>query len=274
MSLPLALSVTPETVTFTAALAATGFSTSFLGGILGAGSGLVLIPILQYLFTMFGLSSDAAMELTVGTTSFSMIFSSAMSTRREINKGLIEWAAMKQWIVPVLLGVAATHMLGLATGYMMKLVFAAVMVLLSVYMLAGKEHWRLADRVPLGPKWMAVGFVFGFVCSLAGVGGAILAIPLLVSCGVPLARAMSSCVVLGLMIGIPSTFYYIQMPTINAPFTLGYINFLAAAVLFVTGQYGRPLGLWVQARMSPELLRKVFAALLVVSATRICLSLA
>lgn len=266
--------MSPETLTFTAALAATGFSTSFLGGILGAGSGLVLIPIMQYLFTQMGLPSDAAMELTVGTTSFSMIFSSIMSSRREFNSGLIEWPAMKQWIIPVILGVTAAHTLGMANGGTMKIVFAAMMVLLSVYMLAGKEHWRLGDRVPLGPIWMSAGFVFGLVCSLAGIGGAIIAIPLMVSFGVSLRRAMASCVVLGLMVGIPSSWYYLQAPTLDAPFTLGYVNFLAAAVLVLTGQCGRPLGLWVQSKMHPEMLRKVFAGVLIVSATRLCLSLA
>lgn len=271
MSLSLALSVTPETLAFTAALAATGLSSSFIGGVVGAGGGLIAIPLTQYIFMQFGLDSPTAMLMTVGTMSLAMIFSSALATWREARGGLIEWDAMRAWIVPVLAGVVSMHALGLGqNGAVMKLAFAALVVGVAVYMMFGSDKWRLYEKVPLGPVWSALGLAFGFICSLVGTGGAIIAVPLLHACGVPLHRAITSSAVLGLMVGIPSAVFAISGPTLNLPATIGSVNFLAAGTLVAAGWLGRPLGLWVQRQMSADMLRKAFVGILLLSATRLC----
>ncbi len=285
MSLPVALTSSPEMLVFTAALVATGFSTSFLAGVLGSGGGLILIPILQILFTTLGLSNAAAMELTVGSTAGSMILSSALSTWRECRPTErnrirheatgMEWAPIMQWALPIMAAVIGMHWLGFSqNGHVMQGVFACVVLALGAYMLWGREEWRLFERVPLGPKWWAMGFAFGCICSLTGIGGGIIAIPLFVACGMSIHNAINSIVVLGIMVGIPSTWYYLQAPTIDMPGTIGYVNLLVVAILTVSSYYGRPLGIMLQRRLSPEILRRGFAAVLFITGTRLFLQLA
>ena len=271
MSLPLALSLSSETVTFGVALAAAGFSSSFVAGVLGAGGGLIAIPLLQAVLMRLGLDSTTAMELTVGTMSLGMVMMSFLSSLRESRLGTIDWEPMKHWIIPVTLGVLSTHLLGLAqSGEVMKITFALLVVVIAGYMMFGREEWKLYDKIPLGPVWWAMGLAFGFVCSLVGIGGSIVAIPLMVACGVSIHKAITSSVVLGMMVGIPSVLFYLQAPTIKLAGTVGYVNFWIAGLLMITGLLGRPVGLWVQRRIPAHHLRHAFSAVLVVAATRLC----
>lgn len=270
MSLPVALSASPETLVLTAALAAAGFSSSFIGGVLGAGGGLVGIPILHFIFCQMGLTSAEAMQMTVGTTSFSMILSSALLSWKERKSPDIAWQPMLHWIIPVILGVTVAHLLGLGqNGDAMKLAFACVVTGVALYMSFGREEWRLFDEVPIGPVWWTMGVAFGLVCSLVGIGGGIIIIPLFVACGVSLRKAITSSMLLGLMIGLPASAFYLNMPTMDLPFTIGYVNMLAVVVLVAANFFGRPLGLWVQHKIPPQTLKRAFSAVLILTATRL-----
>ena len=147
MSLPLALSLSTESAPVVVALVAAGFSSSFIAGVLGAGGGLIAIPLLQAVIMRLGFDSTAAMELTVGTMSLGMIMMSALSSWRERRLGTIDWTPMKHWVLPVTLGVLSTHLLGLAqSGEAMKIAFALLVVGIAVYMLFGREEWRLREE--------------------------------------------------------------------------------------------------------------------------------
>ena len=280
MSLTVALSPTPEMAVFTAALVATSFSTSFLAGLLGSGGGLILIPLLHMLFMMLGLDNSTAMQLTVGSMAGSMILGSASSTWRECRPTErnrirhaatgMDWAPMWHWALPITAGVIVMHWAGFSqNGHVMQGTFALVLLALGVYMLCGREEWRFCERIPLGPKWWALGFAFGCICSLTGIGGGVLAIPILVACGMSIHNAINSIVVLGIMVGIPSAWYYLQAPTIDVPGTVGYVNIFVVIILTLTNYYGRPIGVMLQRRLSPETLRRGFALILFITGSRL-----
>ena len=63
------------------ALAATGVFAGLLAGLLGVGGGIVIVPVLFFLFQSFGVSADSAMLVATATSLATMIPTSLSSIR-------------------------------------------------------------------------------------------------------------------------------------------------------------------------------------------------
>lgn len=248
---------------------AAAFSASFIGSMVGAGAGLITIPITHMIFMQLGLDSTTAMVLTVGTCGLSMLLAGprAISTYNKYNA--IDWAIVRHASLPILAGTGITHVMGFANdGDLLKIVFACMATLVGLYMLVGQQRWRIADKVPLGPSLWAFGLGLGILCPLVGMTGTIFAIPMMVACGMTLRRSIGTACVLTVLIGVPATLMYATAPGIDFPLTLGVVSIPAALIIAAAGYFGAPLGVMVQQKVPANALRIAFSAMLFLSAGR------
>ncbi len=89
------------------ALAATGVFAGLLAGLLGVGGGIVIVPVLFFLFQSFGVSTNSAMLLATATSLATMIPTSLSSIRSHRQQGNVDVALLKRWSPFIVGGVLA-----------------------------------------------------------------------------------------------------------------------------------------------------------------------
>jgi uncharacterized membrane protein YfcA len=132
--------------------------------------------------------------------------------------------------------------------------------------------------VALGtPALGLVGAGIGCVSTLVGIGGATLTVPVLHLLGTKMRSAIGTSSTLGMAIALPGALSF-ALAGAHAehlpPGSFGYVNLIAAAMLFSCGSVGVSTGAKLTKRVDETVLRRLFALLLAVSATRMVLATA
>ena len=87
------------------ALIATGIFAGILAGLLGVGGGIVIVPVLFFLFQSFGVSADSAMVIATATSLATIVPTSISSIYSHNKKGNVDFDILKRWFLFILMGV-------------------------------------------------------------------------------------------------------------------------------------------------------------------------
>src|SRR6478672_6841422 len=118
-----------QLVVLAIALLAAGALVGFLAGVFGVGGGTVVVPILYEVFAWFSVPDDIRMPLCAGTSLALIIPTSIASFTTHRKAASIDLALLKQWILPVVVGVLAGTLLA---RYAPAMVFKTVFVLIAL----------------------------------------------------------------------------------------------------------------------------------------------
>jgi uncharacterized membrane protein YfcA len=119
----------------------------------------------------------------------------------------------------------------------------------------------VASRLPLGWTLAAIGVAVGFFSALFGVGGGVVAVPLLILLAGYEARVATATSLAA--IGFTATFGAIAFGA------LGEVAWTEAAVVGLPAMAGVAVGTSLQQRVSSRALKLLFAAFLVAVAVRL-----
>jgi uncharacterized membrane protein YfcA len=115
--------------------------------------------------------------------------------------------------------------------------------------------------LPLGSRLVAIGIVAGFFSALFGVGGGVVAVPLLILLAGHEARSATATSLAA--IGLTATFGAIAFGF------LGEVAWTEAAVVGLPAMAGAVAGTWLQQRVSSRALKLLFALFLLAVAVRL-----
>jgi uncharacterized protein len=256
-----------------------GAVAGFLGGLLGIGGGVVIVPALIFAFDHGGISATqsgdgaAVTLIAVGTSLGSIVFTSAAAARAQIHAGMVDWAIVRRFTIPLVLGsYAAGFVAALLPQPLLRGLIGVFLGFVSGVMLT---NWRPAPHRVL-PGAMGTGAIASFaglVSGMAGIGGGNVVVPTLVYHNVPVHRATATASTLGFPIAIAGSLGYIHRGFTTTSLhdgLLGYIYLPALVAIVCTTVLFAPLGVRVAHRMSATPLRRIFGALLIVVALRMC----
>ena len=252
-----------------------GAFVGFFAGLFGIGGGLVLVPVLGFLFEAQHLTTQNNVHLlALGTAMAAIILSAAYSTVTHHKHGAVNRRIVISMTPGLLLGTAlGTLFASSVPSFYLTLFFA-----LFVYFAAATMLFNLKPKatrpLPSYAGMTLVGCGIGAVSSLVSIGGGTLSIPFMLYHNVPLKHAIGTSAALGFPIAIGGTLGYIvtglsldNLP----PHTLGFV-YLPALVLVATGSlFTTPLGARATHRLPLKTLRRGFAVLLLVLATKMLL---
>ena len=245
----------------------------FLAGLLGIGGGLVIVPGLYFVFTSLGYNSDTIMHVAVGTSLATIMGTGISSARAHFKRGSVRFDLVKKIGVGMVMGVLiGTLIASQVSGLWLQVFFAVTLVILAVLMRLDPEKIKLYDDVPAQPIPALAGSAIGTVCTLMGIGGAALNVPYMTMNNVSIHRAIGTSSALGLFIAIPGTIGFMligQGDTSNLPpYSFGYINFVALAVIVPVTVLFAPLGVATAHKLSVQKLRGVFSIFMIFIALR------
>ncbi|MBV8688465.1 MAG: sulfite exporter TauE/SafE family protein [Candidatus Eremiobacteraeota bacterium] len=154
---------------------------SVLGSIVGLGGGFIAVPLLR-LFFGFAPAAAAAISLVLV---FANTASASISFVRQKRVAVDLLAPIAIAAIPGSIGGAllATHVSGQLFDYL----YAALLVVIAIDILrrARREKARETPIAAPTPRrrivaaWLGAGLLIGFVSSLFGIGGGVVAVPLL-----------------------------------------------------------------------------------------------
>lgn len=258
---------------FIVSLIFSGAIAGLIAGLLGIGGGLVLVPVLYYLFTQLGVSPEICMHVSVGTSLASIIFTSLSSTHAHYKQGSVDMTLIKRWAPWLIIGaVVAMIFFGALKSLGLTIFFAVMSFAIAMYMLFSSVKKKQDDTVgnlPRGPQSWISGLLVAGASSMMGIGGGSLTVPLLSYYHYPMRQAVGTSSAVGLLIAIPSAIGAalagLGHPGLP-PFSVGYVNFLAFIILIPLTSLFAPFGARLGDSINPTYLRYAFVLFLIFNA--------
>jgi len=254
---------------------AIGALVGVFAGMLGIGGGAIMVPLLVMLFEAQGLPKTHILHLAVGTAMATILFTSLSSMRAHAARGAVRWDIARNITPGILVG-------GLIGSGVAAVISTAAFAALFALMIYGAATSALIERRPKPsrqPPGFAGMFVAGFVISalsaFAAIGGSFLTIPFMLWCNVPLLSAIGTAAVIGFPIALAGSIgFAVTGWNVSGlpPYSVGYIYLPALAGIVAAGMSTAPAGAAAAHRMPTKWLRRVFAGLLYVLATRMLAS--
>jgi uncharacterized membrane protein YfcA len=217
------------------------------------------------------------MHAAVGTSLATVAVTSLFSLRAHLKRNNVDSALVRQWASAILIGVLSGAALASSVrGTMLIAVFATVSCIVAIYMGFGNARHVVDQSLPRGVGNHAMASTIGLFLSMMGIGGGTLRVPVLTLFGFPMHRAVGSSSALGLIIGVPGVvIFMISGLAVHGlpPYSLGYANLLALAMILPTSMYFAPIGARVAQKLSASRLRQTFALFLAVTSIRMFYSI-
>ena len=130
-----------------------GLCSGFIGGLLGIGGGVIIVPVLYLLFSRTGLyPNDMVLLVAVATSLACIVFTSASAAYSQIKGQRVHWPVVRQLLPFVLLGsLFAGYVAPQLPSQALKLGFALFISIVSMIMFfdwkpAPHRQWRPGVR--------------------------------------------------------------------------------------------------------------------------------
>lgn len=248
-----------------AAYLALGLFAGFVAGLLGVGGGLIIVPVLTFIFAAQHFPDQYVMHLALGTSLASIIFTSISSLRAHHAHRAVNWKVWRE-ITP---GIVSGTLLGSVLAaylpaYFLKAFFAGFLFYAGTQMLLDIKP-KPSRELPGRPGMFAAGNVIGAVSSLVGIGGGTLSVPFMTWCNIKLHQAIGTSAAIGLPIAVAGAAGYIANG-LNVsglpPHSLGFVYLPALAAIVAASVLTAPLGAKAAHRLPVAKLKRIFAILL------------
>jgi uncharacterized membrane protein YfcA len=259
------MSIFPPEIFFILGLS--GAVAGFCAGLLGIGGGIILVPLFLWCFPLAGFGPQGLVHAALGTSLGIIIPTACSSALAHRKHGNVNW----RQVAFLAIGGACGATLGATiaaflSGERLKGIFGIMLVLAGVKMFFSQRHLppvRETD-VPVIPL-LLVGLAGGGFSAFFGVGGGVVTVPLMViALHLPIHLAVGNASALIVVSSFFGTLSYILhgwgRPGL-APFSLGYVNLLVAAVVIPFSSLFARLGVRVAGRVPHDKLAKIFAIL-------------
>ncbi len=255
-----------------------GSLAGFLAGLLGIGGGIILVPLFLWVFRIAGFDPEIIVHSSFGTSLAIIIPTAISSTLGHRKRGNVQWDHVYKLTLGGVAGaiLGATLAAGLS-GTWLKGLFGVMQIFVAMKMLFFRPHFP-PERANHIPSWQTilVGLVGGAFSSFFGIGGGVVAVPLMVMfLQLPIHLAVgnsSALIVISSMVGTISYVAYGLGNPALPPFSLGYVNNLVAIIVAPFTIVCARLGVKVAGRFSHARLITVFAVVLILLGVKMFVS--
>lgn len=253
-----------------------GAVAGILAGLLGIGGGLVIVPMLVFCFSRQGIPEEAIMHLALGTSMASIMFTAVSSLWFHHRRGAVRWLVVRRIVIGIFVGtfLGSCVAASLSTRFL-KGFFVIFLYYVAVQMLTGRKP-KPGRQLLSAAGMFGVGNVIGGVSSLVGIGGGTLSVPFMLWCNIPLHEAIGTSAAIGFPIAVAGAIGYVfnGLSAPNLPgYSLGYVYLPALLGIICASVLTAPLGVHLAHSLPVDRLKRLFAGLLLVVATRMLISL-
>jgi len=254
-----------------------GTVVGFLGGFMGVGGGVIMIPLLTFwAFPAMQVHPDVMVHLAFGTSLAIIIPTSLSSSLAHSRAGSVTWKVVGLLALTGIIGsFLGSTFAAMLKGPVLKTLFGLVLVVTSAQMLLQKKAAGEAGEAFVIPKpvpTLAVGFLVGMFSGFFGLGGGVIAIPLMVRfLNIPIHKAMGISITFVFFAAIVGAagYAYNGWGHANLPsHCFGYIHLSGWVLAGIPSIFMAQWGAKTAYKIRPFRLRRFFAFLLMIVGIR------
>jgi len=234
---------------------------------LGLGGGFVMVPALREFVP--GIDPHTAK----GTSLFIIVFVAALNAwRQNRGSGGVPWRVAGVLASGSILGgYAGAWFTGLLSGNAVTWIFIALLGVMCVRLLLTepKPPTETGKR-PKDVLAFAIGLATGLASGMAGIGGGIVLVPLVLLVGLSTNERVTGLSNL-VMVATCSAGAFVHLradQTLAMPGTVGQVSLAVAPLIFLGAQAGSPLGRWMNEHLTFSQRKFALVTLAVVIAAR------
>jgi uncharacterized membrane protein YfcA len=245
-----------------------GIVAGSLAGLLGVGGGVVIVPVLAWLFRNHPeIPSTHLMQMAVGTSLATIVVTSVSSIIAHHRRGAVIWNIVWQLTPGIVIGTFVGAVIADALpSDTLRVIFALFLLLVAVQMGFGAQpapHRQLPHRLPVG----LIGIIIGKISALVGIGGGSMTVPFLVWCNVSVRQAVATSAACGFPIAVFGTLGFVvtgwDLNSLGLT-SVGYIYLPALVAIIPTSLLFAPLGAKLAHSIPIVVLKRFFAVFLAV----------
>jgi uncharacterized membrane protein YfcA len=252
-----------------------GSVAGFLGGLLGIGGGVVIVPILLYIFTAQHFPLDHMIHIAIGTSFASIVFTSVSSLRAHHLHGAVDWSIVKRITPGILIGtLIGTWIVAKLPAGFLKVVFIVFVFYVATQIILNIKP-KPSRLLPGVFGMFTAGSIIGMFSSFVGIGGGALSVPFMTWSNVKMHNAIGTSAAIGFPIAVAGTIGYIVngLSVGNLPdWSFGFVHLPSLAGLVVTSVLIAPIGVKVSHKLPVTTLKKIFAVFLYIIGTKLLLN--
>ncbi|WP_149980192.1 sulfite exporter TauE/SafE family protein [Pseudoalteromonas rhizosphaerae] len=252
-----------------------GACVGFVAGLLGVGGGGILVPILTSIFLLQDVPVDKVVHLALGTSMACIIITSFSSLRAHNKKGAVIWKIVKTMSFGIIVGTfISTFIASYLNSFYLAIFFSLFMGVMAINMLKHKEEQKSVCNFEDGNVFVSSTGI-GAISALVSIGGGSLTVPYLVKHNVDIKKAIGTSAAIGLPISLAGTLGYLVNGWNNdlaINYSVGFIYLPAAVLISITSFFTAPYGVKAAHYLPVQVLRKIFAFLLILLSVKMLLS--
>jgi len=245
----------------------------FMAGFFGIGGGLIMVPVLFYVFTFVGIEKIFVMHMAIGTSFLIIIPNSIVSTITHMKFKAVDFNLVKTFGFFVVIGVIIGTIFAVSLNTSSLVLFFSIMTMIfSIFFLIEKEkispviiNINLFYRVVLG-------FLSGFLSAPMGIGGGVYNTPIFKMFGYPINIAIGSSAAIGFLISLTGTVGFATSGNyfnINAPLSIGFLNIPAFLIFVPITTFMAKIGAESVHKFNKRLVGKLFGIYLLIISCRL-----
>jgi uncharacterized membrane protein YfcA len=262
-------------------LAASGLAVGFLSGLVGIGGGVLIVPLLYFFYghPAWGgsqLAPDLHAVVAHATSLLVIVPTSALGAWTYHRARLVAWrAALPIAATSVVAAFAVTRVAAGVPAPVLKLAFGALLLVSGARLLhPGREAAGTRERAHVGVAAVS-GVAVGAMSALLGVGGGIVAIPILVYLvGLPLEKVAATSmaiIVFTALAGVAGYAATADAPTGSLAGVVGYVHVLAGLPIMAGALVAVRLGARANQSLDTKRLRLLFGLVFILLGLRLAI---
>ena len=236
--------------------------TGFMAGFFGIGGGLIMVPILFYLFNFSGIEQTYIMHLALGTSFSIIIPTSIISTMTHMKFKAVDFDIVKTFGFFVAIGVVCGTIFAVSLKTSSLVLFFSIMTMIfSIYFLTAKEKINSTPRKINLIYRVVCGFLSGFLSAPMGIAGGVINTPILKMFGYPIKVAIGCSAAVGFVIALIGAIGFAVSGSyldINTPFSLGFINIPTFLIFVPITMFMAKIGAKSVHKFDKKLIGKLF----------------
>lgn len=251
-----------------------GSLAGLLAGLLGIGGGIILVPLFLWVFNFAGFPAELVVHCAFATSLAIIIPTAISSTLGHRKRGNVEWHQVYYLAIGGILGaILGSSLAAQLSGGWLKGLFGVMQIVVGFKLFLEKKYLPPERDTLVPPAYLfAVGLAGGVFSSFFGVGGGVIAVPMMVILlRLPIHRAVgnsSALIVISSFFGALSYVWHgWELPGLPL-LSMGYVNTLVATIVAPFTIVCARLGVRLAGRFSHDRLVKVFAGVLVLVGLR------
>ena len=243
-------------------MAASAVVVGFMAGFFGIGGGLIMVPILFYIFSFVGIEQAFIMHLAIGTSFSIIIPTSIISTMTHMKFKAVDFSIVKTFGVFVAIGVVLGTIFAVSLKTSSLVLFFSIMTMLfSIYFLTVKEKINPTPRKINLIYRVVCGFLSGFLSAPMGIAGGVINTPVLKMFGYPIKVAIGCSAAVGFVIALIGAIGFAVSGSylnINVPLSLGFVNIPTFLIFVPITMFMAKIGAKTVHKFDKRLIGKLF----------------